>query len=39
MLMNCNLIVIAESCAEKYAEQILPMILTPEMMSKDIQSH
>ena len=37
MLMNCNLIVIAESCAEKYAEQILPTShLTPEMMSKDV---
>ena len=35
--MNCNLIVIAESCAEKYAEQILPTShLTPEMMSKDV---
>ena len=37
MLMNCNLIVIAQSCAGKFANLMLPTShLTPEMMSKEI---
>ena len=37
MLMNCNLIVIAQSCAGKFADLMLPTShLTPEMMSKEI---
>ena len=37
MLMNCNLIVIAQSCAEQFADSMLPTShLTPEMMSREI---
>ena len=37
MLMNYNLIVIAQSCATRFANLMLPTShLTPEMMSKDV---